>query len=275
MKKLFFIPVLLWSAGFFVSAQAQNIKAKDVEKQFARVNDTLYASKFETTNAEYRMFLEHLQVAGKQNLYQQFEVDSSQWIKAVKNAEPLTKQYHRHPAFAKYPVVNVSYEAAQAYCDWLTGQYHADLKRKFSKVQFVLPAEAEWMMAAQGGRSQAMFPWGNFYLRNGKGQFMCNFKHVNDGRIYADSLGRPQVAIAPAGVDDRAIYTAAVKSFWPNDFGMYNFCGNASEMVVEKSFTKGGSWNSYGAYIHIRAKEDYKGPSPQVGFRVFMKVIEP
>ncbi len=275
MKKLFFIPVLLWSTGFFMSAQAQNIKAKDLEKQFAKVNDTLYASKFETTNGEYRTFLQHLQSAGKPDSYQQFEVDSLQWNKTASYGEPLVKQYHRHPAFAKYPVVNISHEAAEAYCQWLTDQYHANPKRKFHKVQFVLPTEAEWMMAAQGGRSQAMFPWGNFYLRNNKGQFMCNFKHVSDGNIYVDSLGRPQVAVVPMGKNDKAIYTATVKSFSPNDFGMYNFCGNASEMVAEKNFTKGGSWNSYGAYVHIRAKEDYKGPSPQVGFRVFMKVIEP
>jgi len=45
-------------------------------------------------------------------------------------------------------------------------------------------------------------------------------------------------------------------------------------MVAEKNLTKGGSWNSYGAYIQIRAHETYKGPSPQVGFRVFMRVMQ-
>jgi formylglycine-generating enzyme len=282
MKKLFLIPVLLWSAGFFVSAQEQNIKAKDLEKQFAKVNDTLYASKFETTNSEYRMFLQHLQATGKQDLYQQYEVDSAKWENADYYAAPLIKHYHRHPAYSKYPVVNISYEAAQAYCQWLTDQYHTNPKRKFRKVQFVLPTETEWMLAAQGGRSQAMFPWGNYYLRNSRGEYLCNFKRIPDAFIRSDSVaGGPIVDVKAmreafgSDVNDRAIYTATVKSFWPNDFGIYNFSGNVSEMVAEKTFTKGGSWNSYGYYVQIRSREEYKGPSPQVGFRVFMKVIEP
>lgn len=218
------------------------------------------------------MFLQHLLATGRQDLFRQYEVDSAQWNNVNGNA--LVRHYHRHPAYAQYPAVNISYEAAQAYCQWLTTAYNISPKRNFRKVQFHLPTEEEWIKAAEGGRSQAMFPWGNFYLRNSKGQFLCNFKHISDANVYADSLGQPVVAQPMKGVNDRAIYTATVKSFEPNDFGMYNACGNVSEMVAEKAFTKGGSWNSYGAYVQIRSKETYKGPSPQVGFRVFMKVLE-
>ncbi|HVE60303.1 MAG TPA: SUMF1/EgtB/PvdO family nonheme iron enzyme [Chitinophagaceae bacterium] len=251
---------------------AQSFTARFFTDRLVKVKDSLYAWKYETSNADYRTFLNYLQVSAQQALYEQYEVDSTQWAKI--KAGPLAVHYHRHSSFGQYPVVNVSYEAALAYCQWLSDQYHAVPKRKFAKVQFVLPTEAEWMEAAEGGRSQAMFPWGNYYLRNNKGQFMYNFKHVNDGSIYADSLGRPLVAQLPVEISDRAIYTATVKSFWPNDFGIYNFCGNVSEMVAEKTFTKGGSWNSYGAYVRIRAQENYKGPSPQIGFRVFMRVLE-
>lgn len=269
-KKYLLLSVLFCSV---MQLNAQSFTARFFKEQLAKINDSLYAWKYETSNADFRTFLNHLQSTGRQDLHKNYEIDSVQWSKI--KAEPLAIHYHRHPSFGQYPVVNISYEAAVAYCQWLTDQYHSDPKRKFAQVQFMLPTEAEWMKAAQGGRSQAMFPWGNFYLRNNKGQFLCNFKHVNDGSIYADSLGRPLVAQPPAGINDRAVYTAAVKSFWPNDFGIYNFCGNVSEMVAEKTFTKGGSWNSYGAYVQIRAQEIYKNPSPQVGFRVFMRVINP
>lgn len=260
--------------GFSLSVSAQTPDARYLDKQMAKITDSLYASVFETSNGEYRAFLQHLLSAGRQDLYQQYEVDSTQWNSADAYAGPMVKYYHRHPAYVSYPVVNVSYEAAQAYCQWLTNTYNNHSKRRFQKVQFHLPTENEWVQAAEGGRSQAMFPWGNFYLRNGKGQFLCNFKHISDASVYADSLGRPVVAQPMKGVNDRSVYTTTVKSFEPNDFGVYNICGNVSEMVAEKSFTKGGSWNSYGAYVQIRAKEAYKGASPQVGFRVFMKVLE-
>ena len=35
------------------------------------------------------------------------------------------------------------------------------------------------------------------------------------------------------GLNDRAFYTADVKSFFPNGFGIYNMAGNVSEWVED------------------------------------------
>jgi hypothetical protein len=49
--------------------------------------------------------------------------------------------------------------------------------------------------------------------------------------------------------------------------------GNVAEMLNEKGIAKGGSYNSPGYDVRIESKMNYNDASPEVGFRVFMEVI--
>lgn len=142
--------------------------------------------------------------------------DTLVWIRDYTYAynEPIAKLYYSHPAYGNYPVVGVNWNQATAFCHWRT-QYlngYLESKKKTPETDFRLPTEAEWEYAARGGRSQSMYPWGNYYLRNRKGCVLANFK-----------VGRGNYP------EDGGLYTVRADSYWPNDFGLYCMAGNVAE----------------------------------------------
>ena len=142
--------------------------------------------------------------------------DTLVWIRDFSYSynEPMTKRYFSHPAFGNYPVVGVNWKQATVFCEWRTQLLNSalDRQKKATESSFRLPTEAEWEYAARGGRSQSMFPWGNYYLRNKKGCLLANFKP-----------GRGNYP------EDGAFYTARADAYWPNDFGLYCMAGNVAE----------------------------------------------
>lgn len=170
--------------------------------------------------------------------------DEQAWIRDFSYSynEPMTRSYFSHPAYDEYPVVGVTWDQANAFAYWRTALWTA-YKQKNGEAfpeEFRLPFEHEWEYAARGGRLMSPYPWGGPYIRNTKGCLLANFK---PGR------GSYQ--------EDGGFYTVPAKSYWPNDYGLYNMSGNVSEWTLS-AFAE----NSY-AFMHdmnpdIRydAKED-------------------
>lgn len=259
MKSFLFILFVI-----FYSSIASQVNIKEINKSLAKVNDTLYASKYEVMHKLYREFLKELKQSNNNELLKKAQVDSTKWRIEHYYGEPMVIHYHAHPAYNEYLIVNVSYEGATLFCNWLSDIYNQNPKRKYKKATFRLPTEAEWIAAAQAGDANANYAWKGDDLKNNRGDWMCNIKRAKN-----DSMG-------VAGINnDYADVTAPSQSYWPNAFGIYNMCGNVAEMVSEKGITKGGSWKHEAEYLNINSTIPFDG-SPQVfvGFRYFAEIIE-
>lgn len=249
-----------------------------------------WMSKTEITNFEYAEFVYWVKKSGDKEKLKIVLPDTLVWRQKLAYNEPYVEYYFRHPAYKDYPVVGVSHEAAVLYCEWLTAIYNEKLKELFpklkaKKIEVRLPTVEEWMWAAKGGLQLSPYPWGGPYLRNSKGDYLGNFRSVGEGSIsYDANAGKPILRayggdyMGVAGqLNDNASITAPVKSYYPNNYGLYNMAGNVSEMTSKPGTAKGGSWFTCGYELQIEAPDPFEGdasPKSHVGFRPIFTIIE-
>lgn len=259
--------VFLFMTG--LSPQKKYADILNIKQRFVKVTDTLYADRYEVSVNDYRLFLEGMKYSGKD--YSAWMYDSTCWRTLVGFDKGHVAYYYNHPAYIYYPIVGVPYAGAKEFCNWLTEKYNADPKRKWKKVLFRLPTEAEFVEAARGGLSQQIYPWGGSFLRNPNGCPLCNYRIIDESVIdYSD--GELKYHHDPYGYMTN--YTTPVQSYWPNGFGIYNISGNAAEMLQEEHIAMGGSWKSTGYNVRVTSKMHYEKPDNTVGFRVYMEIIE-
>ena len=207
------------------------------------------------------------------------------------------------PSFNSYPVVNITHESAVEYCKWLTERYNENTKKKkFRKVLFRLPTLNEWQIAALGDTKfqswtlrdnmveviiskdtmnvfkgerkkiqvdeTILYPWFKVYFMRSRvyNQFGC---YLGNFKIDVDR-NCPSRALAYDGWS----MMARTESYFPNDMGLFDVCGNVAEMIDEKGKACGGSWKDLPENGTIQSVKTYNGSDETVGFRVFMEVIE-
>lgn len=244
---------------------------------------SFYISRYEISNQQYLEYLYDLAQRGKKEEYEKALPDTLVWRQKMAYNEPYVEYYFRHPAFREYPVVGVTYEQAEMFCNWLTERYARESKRKYKNVKFRLPTKYEWMFAAYGGFRNTAFPWGGPYMQNKEGKYLANFSIIQQQDVCIDSNSNIMLTNDPVlgyygfgGNENSADITAPVDAYFPNNYGLFNISGNVEEFVSEKGITKGGSWQDTGYYLRINVEEKYdtlSSASSARGFRFVMEIL--
>lgn len=212
--------------------------------------------------------------------------DTLVWLADFEYAqnEPMVQGYFSHPAYNSYPVVGVTWRQARAFTVWRSrfNESYRESRKMPRRLPYALPTEAEFEYAARGGKPGTTYPWGGPYPRNARGCLMANFKP-----------GRGNYA------DDGGAFTVHVKSYFPNDFGLYNMAGNVAEwtssafdesastftydlnpsytyeakaddpQVLKRKVVRGGSWKDIGYFLQnsVRTYEYQDEAKSYIGFR--------
>ncbi len=279
-KSLLFIIAICFSISIYAKNKPNKkfvFNMKLIENSITKINCSVYASKYEVSNEMYRYFENEMLKNQKMKEWEIVLPDTSNWLSKLTYIEPYATYYYRHPAYNNYPVVNITHEAANLFCQWLTEQYNAYPKRKFKKVKFRLPYLSEWEYAAKGG-TENPYPWGFLLFQNGK--YQCNFRKIGEESIVYDSITNFfKISIyenngIATSLSDNADVTAPVDSYFPNGYKLYNICGNVKEMIDIKGVAKGGGWKNAGGDVMIKSTAYYQKSDCDLGFRYFMQIID-
>jgi gliding motility-associated lipoprotein GldJ len=266
---------------------------------------SFYMDETEVTNLMYLEYLDWVKNVfppseeNYRRIYEGALLDTLVWRNRLGYNEVMTNNYLRHPAYANYPAVGVSWIQAVEFSNWRTdrvneliletegitkrgARYETDSESTFNTQTYLnaptltyggndsitrggkrseskakrskdstnlyiqrkdgllmpayrLPTEAEWEYAALGliglrnynsYRGRKKYPWDGQYTRSSsrrnRGDQLANFKQ-GDGD-YGGIAGWS---------DDGADITAEVKSYEPNDYGLYDMAGNVAEWVAD------------------------------------------
>jgi formylglycine-generating enzyme required for sulfatase activity len=156
----------------------------------------------------------------------------------------------------RLPVVNISWDAAMQYIDWLS---------KKTARHYRLPTEAEWEYAARAGSASA-FPWGDNVGQDNAHCGQCG-SHLNYKQ--PAPVGSYK---AVGGLYDMAgnVYEWVSDCWYPNHAEAAKGTGAPGAAACKTKVQKGGAFDSMETDVRPAARTfgERASADPRVGFRV-------
>jgi len=224
--------------------------------------DAFWIDRTEVTNAQFVAFLNEKGNQVEENVH---------WFEPGKYGliEQMDDTYRSKNGYADYPVIEVSWYGAKAYCEWIGGR---------------LPTEAEWEYAARGPNS-SIYPWGDAFDGTLVNFRDASFTFQDHGAEhgYDDGYARwAPVGNYPAGASWCGACDMAGNVWeWVDDYWDGTYYARSPEHnppgpdAGDLRIARGGSWFDPGYRVRSSGR---KGLSPSsrrmhwVGFRCVVAV---
>jgi formylglycine-generating enzyme required for sulfatase activity len=230
----------------------------------------------ETTRGEFAKFVEATGYDATGSMYS-LRSDAFDW---APNGDTWSDP--GYPQSDDHPVVGVSLNDARAYCEWLTEKASESDARFGQTLEYRLPTDDEWSIAAgirefpettpeaRMANSDEIYPWGaSWPPPEGYGNYAGT----------ESAAGKPSWwGTIPGGYTDPYPRTSPVGTFPPNALGLYDLSGNVWEWVDTKytlsslAFViRGGCWGSDRPAYLLKSKRNAAFPdmrNDETGFRI-------
>ena len=269
----------MWWWGVHLPAQRRNEEARirvQQEAETARLEAERFAQVLASASLDHpwvnSLGMKFVPVPGTRVLISVWDTRVQDYEAYAAAAAGVDSSW-KSPGFKQgptHPVVNVSWDDAQAFCRWLT-----DKERKAGLItaeqSYRLPTDAEWSMAVgldepsggspqeKDGKAKGVYPWGTQWPPpRGAGNY--------DESLKVDDFPR----------------TSPVGSFAANRYGLYDMGGNVWQWCEDwygdgqrLRVLRGASWSNYDPDYLLSSRRFCAAPGGRyydVGFRCVMVV---
>ena len=187
-------------------------------------------SKFEVTNAQYVIFLNHViptltpEDAETINKWINLENVNPNIAERVFEQNNVERLEYVLVGNGDLPVIGVSWVGAKAYCDWLSSE---------TGITYRLPTEAEWEYAASGGNEgwKREYSPSSYAPRTKKELTTLSTESLVKVFKYSGSNQAAQVAYYGKPLNQAPVQQ--VGQLLPNQLGLFDMSGNAEEWCFD------------------------------------------